>query len=56
MLPNLFGVQHSSNTHIGYYSRNTEDFYGFESGAIPEIELEFEEFYNVDTLYEKLFD
>lgn len=56
MLPNLFGVQHSSNTHIGYYSRNTEDFYGFESGAIPEIELEFEEFYNVNTLYEKLFD
>lgn len=54
MLPNLFGIQHSSNTHIGYYSRNTEDFYGFEGGATSDIEFGFEDFYNIETLYEKI--
>lgn len=54
MLPNLFGIQHSSNNHIGYYSKYTEDFYGFEKGAVPDIEFEFEDFYDIETLYEKI--
>ena len=38
-LPNSEYVYHSSNTHLGYYDKETKVFTGFESGATPDISL-----------------
>ena len=54
MLPNLYGMYHSSTTHLGYYSKYSEEFYGFEQGAKPEIDIEFQDFYSLEDLYQHL--
>ena len=38
-LPNSQYVYHSSNLHIGYFDEINNSFYGFESGATPDIPL-----------------
>ena len=48
ILPNLQVMQYSSNLHIGYQG------YGFEDGIQPDIELEYNEFYDIETLVNKI--
>ena len=50
-LPNSEYVYHSSNLHIGYVDETNNSFYGFEGGAIPDIEIEInQDFYSLDNL------
>ena len=50
-LPNSEYVYHSSNLHLGYYEEATNTFTGFESGATPDIEIQFNNSsYMVDNL------
>lgn len=47
-LPNSQYVYHSSNLHLGFYN-DEEGFFGFESGAQPDIEINnTDQFFDID--------
>ena len=50
VLPNFQKILHSSNNHIGYYDEKESVFYGDEQGARPDIQMDYDEYYDVDIL------
>lgn len=48
ILPNLQYIQNSSNLHLGYEN------YVFEEGIEPDISLEYEEFYDIEIISNKI--
>ena len=50
-LPNGEYVYHSSPLHIGYFNQNTNEFFGSESGAKPDISIQdYNDYFNIDRL------
>ena len=49
-------IQHSSNSHIGYYHESLDRFSGFEAGAVVDYSLEYDEFYNIELLNTKIME
>ncbi|MBQ2069397.1 MAG: hypothetical protein II467_00540 [Bacilli bacterium] len=50
ILPNFQKVLHSSTSHIGYYNEEESLFFGDEQGAWPDIPVDYDDYYNVDSL------
>ena len=50
ILPNMFGIAHSGNLHIGRYDSDTRKFNGFEGGAKVDISVDYEHYFDLEYL------
>ena len=53
LLPNMQCIQISSNNHITFDDEEGH-YYQFEDGIEPDIELEYDEFYDIEKIASKI--